>query len=349
MKGSGPAGGKRPKSRRPSAGNLTASIGLAILKTIRKRGDKMNANKMMKALAILCAAVLLVAAGMKLLPLAHAEEYNVGDAEISANFRNLEIDWTSGKVNIAYHSGNTVIISEKSTGVIGDDMRMRWRLNGDTLQIEYDQPGFHLFSIIPHKKELTVTLPQGFILEKASIHVTSADMDIPALSADSLKLESTSGDVRAAVNARIINGKLTSGDLELQVTNAAEEITIKSTSGDIRAMVKRAGEFKINSTSGDIQAVVGAVGKAKIESTSGDVMMKTGGMEALEIHTTSGSVTAYLPQTPGFTANVKSTSGHFDYQLPLTKQGNAYIAGDGSGKVDIRTTSGNVTISAWDD
>ena len=329
----------------------------------------MNSSKVLKVLSALCAAVLLMAAGTNLLSLAHAEQYHIGDAEISSAIKNLEIDWTSGAVHIAYHSGNTIRISEKTTGVISKDMRMRWCLDGDTLRIEYDQPGFHLFSVIPHDKELTVTLPEGITLEKADIHSTSGGLFIPALRADSVKLKSTSGDIHAAVSARTIKSKLTSGDIELQVMSAAEEITIESTSGDItlesawaadkteidstsgeiRAAIKQTDEFKVKSTSGDIHAVLGNVKTANIKSTSGKVTVETEGMEKLEIRATSGDVTAYLPTAPGFTAQLETTSGRIDSQMPLTKDGKTYTAGDGSGKVEIHTTSGNVTVCAKED
>ncbi|MBR3740685.1 MAG: DUF4097 family beta strand repeat protein [Clostridia bacterium] len=322
----------------------------------------MKNNRIGKALLTICAIVLLAG----LLPIAHAEQYRVGDAEISATIRNLEINWTSGRVDIAYHSGNTILISEKTTGVISEDMRMRWRLDGDTLRIEYDKPGLHLFSFMPHEKELTVDLPDGLKLEKADISVTSGDVNIPALYADELKLGATSGDIRGLVHARTIKGKLTSGSMEVQVMNTAEEVSLESTSGSItleameiekkavisttsgsiRAAVKQTDEFKANSTSGAIKAVIGNAKNITIGSTSGKVIADISTVHALDIHTTSGGVTAYLPQTPGFTAQIETTSGRFESQLALTKQGNAYIAGDGSGTVKIHATSGNILLNA---
>ena len=329
----------------------------------------MNNNKIWRALLAVCAVVLLAAVGMRFLPFAHAEQYNVGDAEISASIKNLEINWTSGRVQIDYHSGNTILISEKTTGVISESMRMRWRLDGDTLRIEYDKPGFHLFSFMPHDKELTVDLPDGLKLEKANISVTSGDVSIPALYADELKLASTSGDIRGSVCARTVKGQLTSGNMDLQIMSMAEEVSLESTSGsitldameiekkavisttsgDIRAAVKQTDEFKATSTSGDIHAVIGNAKQTAVGSTSGKVIADISTVHTLDIHTTSGGVTAYLPQTPGFTAQIETTSGRFESQLALTKQGNAYIAGDGSGTVKFHTTSGNILLNAKED
>ncbi len=323
----------------------------------------MKSNKLLKILAALCAVVLLAAAWLT--PLAQAEQDHVGDGEISATIKELKINWTSGKVHIAYHSGNTIRISEKITGTVSDDMRMRWRVEGDTLTIEYDQPGFHLFSLAPHEKELTVTLPERFVLEKANITATSADLDIPALYADSVRLKSTSGDVRAKVTARTIKGEMTSGDMELQVMSAAEEIKLHSTSGNIilesgwdagkteiettsgkiQAAVKQTEEFKATSTSGDIHAVLGETKEAKFKSTSGTILAEIARMEELEIRSTSGDVTAHLPTAPGFTARVETASGDFQHTLPLNKEGKTYRCGDGSAKVEIHTTSGNIKIA----
>ncbi len=324
----------------------------------------MKSNKLLKILAALCAVTLLAAAWM--MPMAQAEQVHVGDGETAAAIRELKINWTSGKVHIAYHSGSTVLIRETVTGRISDDMRMRWFVEGDTLTVQYDQAGFHLFSLLPHEKELTVTLPESLVLHKADISATSADLDIPALCADSVKLKSTSGDIRAKVTARDIQGEMTSGDMELQVMSAAEEIKLHSTSGDIilesawdagkteiestsgkiQAAVKQTEEFKASSTSGDMHVILGETGKAKFKSTSGNITVEIADMEKLEIHATSGNVTAYLPADPGFTARVETTSGNFDHTLPLNQSGKTYRCGDGSGKVEIHTTSGDVKISA---
>ena len=323
-------------------------------------------KKMLKSLAAVCAVLLLSAAIVNQFSVARAEQYNIGDAEITAPVRNLEINWTSGAVNIAYHSGSSILISEKTTGVTGDDMRMHWRLDGDTLQIEFDKPGFHLFSIFNGKKELTVTLPQELILQNASIHLTSGELTVPSLRADTLQLKSTSGDMRCTVSARILKGDLTSGNLELKVMNKPEEISLHSTSGDIlfeaegaenkilidttsggiRAAVKETEAFTATSTSGAIHAVLGSVKKTEIGSTSGNIQVEISAMEALKIHATSGNVTACLPSVPGFTATIETTSGRIEHQLPMAKQGKDYVVGDGSAAVNIHTTSGSVTVAA---
>ena len=93
------------------------------------------------------------------------------------------------------------------------------------------------------------------------------------------------------------------------------------------------------STSGSVSITAADGGAVKANSTSGRISVTLAKMDSLEIDATSGSVTALLPAEPGFTAHVGTTSGKFTYDLALSRDGNDYVCGDGSVKVDIDTTS----------
>ena len=319
-----------------------------------------------KVVSVFCivAMIFALAVGLNfMMGTALAEKYNVGNAEIGEPVKNLEIDWTNGKVAIAYHSGNTVIISETADKTIKDSEKMRWLLDGDTLRIKYEKPGaFHLFSSL--SKELTVTLPEGFAFDKAEIHATSGDLDIPAIQADKLELKVTSGNIRAEVKARKIKANLTSGDMGIRIAEKADEIDasatsgnitmeavkadkvrIDTTSGDVRAAIKHADGIRISSTSGSVDTVIGEANKAEVETTSGKINVEAAALRELAVRSTSGDVTALLPSEPGFTARVKTSSGDIEYQQALAKKDGVYVCGDGSGKVDIKTTSGDIAIN----
>ena len=168
----------------------------------------MNKNSLLKALLLFCAAILVLSVTLGLKQVVglpgyqfdDAGKYSSGGAEIAGPVKNLDIDWLSGAVHIAYHSGDSVLLSESSNKAIGADLRMRWRLDGDTLRVRFAKAG--LRSNGNQEKELTVTLPEGLVLREAAIGATSGNLDIPALEADSLRLEVTSGDVSAAVKVR---------------------------------------------------------------------------------------------------------------------------------------------------
>ena len=254
-----------------------------------------------------------------------AEKYTAGNAEISGNVKNLDIDWTSGKVSFEYNSGNTFVLSETSNQKIEPDRQMRWRLDGDTLRIRYAKSGWSsLFRT--DSKDLTVTLPEGTVFENADVAIVSGAIDIPSLKADSISLSAVSGDISAAAEARRINCSTVSGGTELQAGGDTEELSVSSVSGKVNASAEKAGTVHAKSTSGSVQVSVRS-------------------FEELKVSAVSGSVTAVLPSVPGFTAQAETVSGHISYELPLTKQGSHYICGDGSGKVSLETVSGNIGIS----
>ena len=322
-----------------------------------------------RILLIICAIVLIAAVLISLKDVfaltgyhyENADRYTAGGSEITGSVRSLDIDWISGKVRLA--SGSAVSVSETSDKPISGDFQLRWLLDGDTLRIRFAKAGFRQAGLISQQKELLVTLPEGIELKDVKIAATSADLMIPSLQADSLKLTTTSGNITAAVSVGTISTASTSGDLELTVLADARDIRSTTTSGRIRIEAKNAhlleavstsgsigitaeniGEFRTTSTSGPVQADLAGMDDGQLSSTSGNITVKVRALRQLKVSATSGSVFAFLPAEPGFTADVKTTSGQFEYGLALSRSGSDYVCGDGSGSVSIHTTSGGVRI-----
>ncbi len=329
----------------------------------------MSKNTLLKTVMTGCALILIAVTALNVNSIivsagngfSHEKEYTAGNAVISDPVRNLDINWINGKVDITYHKENTIFLTETSKKEIRPDDRMIWWLDGDTLRVQYEKPRFFQFS--DQEKELTITLPEGSAFGEVSIDATSATLSIPSLQTEVLDLNVTSGDIFASAEAQKISCDATSGDADLSIKNKAQEISFSSTSGNIQidavgadeikagstsgsisVTAKNVGTFKAGSTSGAIQAELGEAEKVKAESTSGNILIQVAGLKDLEIDATSGDVTAALPAEPGFTAHLDTTSGKIDYELPLTKQGSALVCGDGSGNVNIDTTSGDIKI-----
>ena len=324
-----------------------------------------------KAGMIICAIVLIAAvlyAGREAFSgafsYAHAENYTSGGALISENVRSLDVHWTNGKVHVAYHEGTGIEVSEWSNKPIPEDRQLRWWLDGDTLRVQYEKPGVN-WSLWdqPFEKELTLSLPLGTELETVSISATSGDVDIPELHTRSLDIGVTSGDIQTAAQAETASIHATSGDIRLQLTETAQSLSVGTTSGNIGIDALTVGTIKLSSTSGSIQVSAGdaesfdasatsgtvsaeikRTGNFKIGTTSGSIAVRLGAFEKTDIGSTSGSITVVLPELPGFTAKVDTTSGRFEYDLPLSKQASSYVCGDGSGEVHLHATSGNILL-----
>jgi len=300
--------------------------------------------------AILCVAALLAGSGMLLYrelgkkTALDDRRYTVGGAVLSDRVENLDIDWTSGAVTIAYHSKNTVEISETASRALTEDETLRWYLDGTTLRIRYAKP--RLVTPGRLEKKLTVTLPEGTVLESTRIDATSAEVNVPALRTDVFEAELTSGDLRASLEeAGTVRVEVTSGGIDLVHTGSADSVRLSGTSADIRASLGNVETLHVSTTSGPIRVGAADAGKAEFESTSGGVSVTLDAFRELEIETTSGSVSALIPSAPGFRAEIDTTSGSFESDIALRHGGKAWTCGDESARVEIETTSGDIRLT----
>ncbi len=330
----------------------------------------MSGNQWMKIAMTVCAVIVVIAVivnvgglfGGSPFGYSNAEKYIAGESEISGTVRNLEIEWINGKVNLAYHSGQTIELRETSNKTIAEDMKLRWWLDGDTLRVQYAKSGFRLGW--NQEKELIVTLPEGIAFDTVKISATSGDLNLPGLKADTLELDVTSGDVQAEAKARKVSANATSGNMTLRIAGETEEIDAGTTSGAIWVEADRAENIKATSTSGSVTVAADYTGKfeagatsgavsvsldeadrVEIGTTSGNVTVHLAKFSELEISSTSGSITAGLPEQPGFTAEITTVSGRIDSDLSLPRSGDRYVCGDSSAKVDIGSTSGNIQLN----
>ena len=310
----------------------------------------MKNTNLLKLATVICVVALLACALGILFKTVHfgiryanAEQYTAGGAELTGAVKNLDIHWTSGAVNVAYHDGDTVLISETAKKAISGDAELRWWLDGDTLRVQYAKSGY--FSFHSPDKVLTVTLPEGLALGNVDIDLTSGDVSVPDLRADAVAIGVTSGDVALKQSGEsesvVLSG--TSGHIDADVEKAGK-LSVSVTSGAIRTTFTEADEVDLSITSGDITMTGGSARKARIDTTSGKIGVRLAAFDALKIDATSGDITAALPSTPGYRAEIDTTSGRFDYAVALSRDGDAYTCGDGSGRVEIHSTSGDVRL-----
>ena len=332
----------------------------------------MNRNLILKLCAAACVIALCVCcasmAGRALFSgtkYANADKYTAGGAVINGTVKKLDIHWIDGAVAFAKAAGSSVELSETAKNPISKGAQLRWWLDGDTLRVQYAKNGF--FSLRSLNKALTVALPEGLALEDVQLEATSADVTAPQLranavtvsltsgdveltqlgEADRVALSSTSGELRATLGgAKALTVGTTSGDIKLALTGASDSAALSSTSGDISIELDSAKALSADTTSGAIKLTANALEEASLTSTSGNITAQTGAFDALKIGATSGDVTAVLPEAPGFSARIDTTSGSFDSDIPLKQDGNRYACGDERAQLTIDTTSGDVRLKA---
>ena len=314
-------------------------------------------------LVLLAGGSCLVFGGNSLFGYANADKYTVGDTKITSAVENLEVNWTAGNVDIEYHAGTGVSLSETANRETSEDEKFRWWLDGKTLRIQYAKPQLTVFNNL--KKTLTVSLPEGIVLKNVDIDTTSADISVPSMTADNIKFDTTSGDVNAVITAKKLSASSTSGDLNIRQDSdintasfsstsgntaftvpSAKKISMESTSGDISVTVSGTVEdIYLDSTSGSIKPDLANADKAKFSSTSGDITAILGSFTDLNIDVTSGDVTLKLPETTGFTLDLDARPGRLNSSLAMVKKDDdKYVFGDGSARLRIDTTTGDIRI-----
>lgn len=312
----------------------------------------MNRSFALKLTAAVC-VVALLACGLAILfktfhiglHYADAEKYAAGGATIDGAVKRLDIHWIDGAVNVAYHDRDAIELSETAKKALSEKERLRWWLDGDTLRVQYAQSGY--FSFRGLDKALTLTLPEGIELEDVDIDVTSGDVTVGDLRADRVKVGLTSGDLslRQSGSAELVEVSCTSGDVTAALGEVGK-LTVRGTSGNIQATLDRAKEAVIATTSGNVSLAGGGADKVEIGNTSGGISVSLEAFDDLKIDSTSGNVVASLPSEPGYRADIDTASGSFDHTVALARDGDAYVCGDGSARVRIDTTSGNILLNA---
>lgn len=159
----------------------------------------------------------------------HAELYNIGGSEISAEEINaVEVEWVSGNINIQPCEANTISFSEELQS--DRSALLRWRIEGGTLKIKFCESGFSS-SINTNGKDLTVYIPQDKVLTKLEIDNVSGEAYINAVSAGKLVCDTVSGDceIYGAFNSVDIDS--VSADVSFKTEAAPTQLNIDTISG----------------------------------------------------------------------------------------------------------------------
>lgn len=318
--------------------------------------------------AVAAAAVLALTALTSCINIAntydHADMYSAGDVEVPGDIEELDIDWSSGSVTVSRHDSDTVSVTETCKEKLDDEQKVHTWLEGKVLHIRYCKSGA-VFTLNNAEKKLDIKLPKDLTLKKLGYDGTSGDSVFENISADSFKIDISSGsaDLIGCTSADF-DLDASSGDLSLDQKGSSDRITADVSSGSIKIKAETAGDITTECTSGSIDITVGTAktvsadtssGKINItadkadsvttDATSGNTELRLANMPAnTKLEATSGDIELFIPENSDFKCDVTATSGDFDSDLSLSKNGDTYTAGAGTNSVTIDTTSGDVKI-----
>ena len=275
----------------------------------------------------------------------NGEEYTAGDREITEKIEKIDIHYLSGDVKLLASETGVVTIKETSEKALDEKLKVHTWVDGTTLYVRYcaSAKGLSLNNL---KKQLVITIPSDEALGDLKVDVSSADFTCDVSVSDQVKINTTSGDVNATVAAKKILLRGSSSDITLNQTGDSEEIKLETSSGNITVQMEKAAKLSTSVSSGKTNVSAKYAKEFKAVSTSGDCSFAFETAPAVtDVHGSSSDVTISVPKTSGITADLKVSSGKLYYDLPFSKNGDAYVSGDGANQMKVVTSSGDINIT----
>lgn len=223
----------------------------------------MNKSLQIGKIAILVFIILILAGTLiKGIYSGNKESY-VNDLNFKESISSVNIDLSSGDVDVFKSTGNEVKVKEKSYGY--DKSRLNVDVQGSELRIK-EKSRFHFFfSFYNRKTTIEVYLPEK-VYEKFKIDSTSGkylvsdikikDMDIEStsgtielnnVSSEDLKVDMTSGKAIINGSSKKVRLNMTSGNIELKSNTELEALDIDMTSGSVKMNLPETSNFTVNS------------------------------------------------------------------------------------------------------
>jgi DUF4097 and DUF4098 domain-containing protein YvlB len=281
---------------------------------------------------------------------ANATTRVVDERRIAEPQGSVEIINTSGRITVTGWDRSEVAI----TGTLDERVeRIEFISNGDKTIIRVVSR--KLVPGNPNSGEaiLSIRIPQQSLLHISSV---SADLVIRQVLGEQ-KLSTVSGDVDAELRAET-SIRSVSGDIRLATTPETKRLEINSVSGNINVRGGASGFVNVKTVSGDGNFSLGALADAKFQTVSGNFDLKLalepGGRLAAE--SVSGLLGINFASLPAARFKLRTFSGDLDLCAAIRpiagvaptnraeRRNREFRSGDGEGRVDVQTMSGEVRL-----
>jgi DUF4097 and DUF4098 domain-containing protein YvlB len=182
-----------------------------------------------------------------------------------------------------------------------------------------------------------------------------------------VKVDAASGSIRVkgierAVQLSTLSGSIDADDIgdDVRANSASGSVTVSNIKGDVRIsalsgatkIVQAAGRIDADTASGTVD-VRGATRDVKAHAASGriDVQGIPGATSYWDLRTVSGSVQLGVPTTANFHLSAEAISGEIRTDVPIVveEQGKHSLrarVGNGGGRVEVHTVSGEIRVRA---
>jgi DUF4097 and DUF4098 domain-containing protein YvlB len=280
----------------------------------------------------------------------------------------LELSNASGDVNISGSTDGKVHVhgDVRASGIGFDNPQKRLDdtianppvdQRGDTIRIGKDFSHLRNISIaytiqVPHDTEVDASVASGAqnirdLRGPVKVHAASGTIRVEKIDKDA--------DLSTA------SGSITASDVgsDVQVSSASGNITVSNVKGDVRAKAV-SGVIRVSHPGGRVEGGT-ASGEVEIQDATNDVTAHAasgrvyvqgnpGAQGYWNLKTASGGVQISVPPSANFHLSAEAVSGEIRADLPIVieEQGKHSLRarmGNGGGRVEVRTASGEIRIS----
>ncbi len=280
----------------------------------------------------------------------------------------LEVATGSGNVHVAPGSAGEVRIRGEIHARGWSDDNAREKLSSvqsnppvsqDNNLIRIGTTGMSLDNV---SIDYTVTVPVNTAFHGRS---GSGDVDVTGIQGPA-NFTAGSGDINATgigndVQATAGSGtvKISSVQGQTQVSTGSGDIVVRDAKGAVRTHtgsgtieIREPNDNVVADTgSGDV-TVSGAHADLRVHTGSGGISIdgNPGASNYWDLHASSGDVSLHIPSNASFRLYARSSSGDIDTQIPIVMEGTTSKhelrarIGDGKARVEIETSSGNITL-----
>jgi DUF4097 and DUF4098 domain-containing protein YvlB len=269
-----------------------------------------------------------------------------------------EIDRTidassDGHVDVSNISGSVTVHgwtrdSVEVTGTLGRNVEeLILERDGDKVVIKVKVPKRGGRGI---ESDLRISVPQNSSLDVGAV---SADIDVTDITGEQ-SLHTVSGDVTTEYTGGDMTAESVSGDVEISGNNADGEVSASTVSGDV-TLFRVSGKVEAESVSGDVVVDEGSFERAELGTVNGEIIFQGELRDdgKLSVETVNGSVEIDFVGDVSARFSIDTFNGGINNCFgPKAERTSKYAPGwelefsegDGSGRVDVSTMNGRVSI-----
>jgi hypothetical protein len=320
-------------------------------------------------LTLLSAAAFFVALGFAAFPSLAADNTFERTFTVTGPSIRIELNNASGNVDIHSAKDGQVHVhgkvtpggwsvfsnAEKSVQEVLANPPLEQR--GDTILIGKNSIYLKNVSVdyiieVPKETEIDASLASGGITVnqlRGPVKVTSASGYIHVYQVErEVQVSAASGSIDIGTIGGYLRVNSASGSIE--ITDVKGDIKASAASGSVR-ITRPSDRVEASSASGSV-IITGANNDVKAHVISGPINVSgnPSGNRLWELKTVSGSVDIQVPHSASFLLSAEATSGDIRTSIPViieeqNKHSLRAHIGDSSGRVEVRTVSGEIKVS----